>query len=81
MKLDIRRIAITGGIVWAASLLLTTLVSVWTGLFVDFLKVFVSLYPGYSVSVIGSVIGAVYGFFDVFIGVYLFAWVYKRIGK
>lgn len=79
MKLETKRVALTGGIVWAAALLLTTLVSIWTGLFTNFLNVIASLYPGFNISYVGSVIGAVYGFFDVFIGVYIFAWAYKKI--
>ena len=81
MKWDVTRFALAGGIVWALALFVTTLVSIWTGLFTDFLKVIASIYPGYTISLFGSVIGLVYGFFDVFIGVYIFAWVYKKLGK
>jgi hypothetical protein len=81
MKWDTKRFAITGGIVWAVALFLTTLVSIWTGLFTNFLNVIASLYPGYNISYGGSVIGLLYGFLDVFIGVYIFAWVYKKVGR
>jgi hypothetical protein len=81
MKLETKRVALTGGVVWAAALFLTTLISIWTGLFTDFLRTISSIYPGYSVTYVGSVVGIVYGFLDVFIGVYIFAWVYKRVGK
>ncbi|MGH7245623.1 MAG: bacteriophage holin [Nitrosotalea sp.] len=81
MKWDLKRFAITGGIVWAVSLFLTTVVSVYTGFAQPFLNGVGSIYPGYSISLVGSVIGFVYGFFDVFIGVYIFAWVYKKLGK
>lgn len=81
MKWDTKRVALAGGIFWAAALFLTTLISVWTGLFADFLKVIASIYPGFSISYMGSVIGIVYGFLDVFIGVYIFVWIYKRLGR
>ena len=82
MKWDTRRFAITGGIVWALILSLTTLISVYTrGFAKAFLDGIGSIYPGYSISLGGSIIGLIYGFFDVFIGVYIFAWVYKKLGK
>lgn len=81
MKWNTKRVALAGGIFWAAALFLTTLISIWTGLFVDFLKVISSIYPGFSISYVGSVIGLVYGFLDVFIGVYIFVWIYKRLGR
>lgn len=81
MKLETKRVALTGGIIWAVGLFLTTLISIWTGLFTDFLRIISSMYPGYSISYIGGVIGAIYGFLDIFIGVYIFAWVYKMLGK
>ena len=82
MKFDTKRFAITGGIFWAVALFLTTLVSVFTGGFAKaFLEGIASIYPGYSISLIGSIIGLLYGFLDVFIGVYIFVWIYKKVGK
>lgn len=81
MKWDTRRFAISGGIVWALCLFVTTLVSTYTGFAKPFLAGVASIYPGYSISLGGSIIGLIYGFFDVFIGVYIFAWVYKKLGK
>ncbi len=81
MKWNTRRFAIAGGIVWAACLFVTTIMGVYTGYGVAFLNGIGSIYPGYSISLGGSVVGLVYGFFDVFIGVYIFAWVYKMVGK
>lgn len=82
MKWNTRRFAITGGVIWGLSLLITTLVSLYTGEYAKaFLASISSIYPGYSISLAGSVIGLLYGFFDVFIGVYIFAWVYKLVGK
>ena len=81
MKLDTKRVALTGGIIWSVLLFITTLLGVYFGYATAFLNGMASIYPGYSISLGGSVIGLVYGFFDVFIGVYIFAWVYKKLGK
>ncbi len=82
MKYSTKRFALAGGIVWGLCLFATTLVSVYTNGFAKaFLDGVGSIYPGYSISVVGSVVGLIYGFFDVFIGVYLFTWVYKALGK
>lgn len=83
MKWDTKRFAITGGITWALCLFAITLVSAFTGgsYAKPFLDGIGSIYPGYSISLVGSIVGLVYGFFDVFIGVYIFTWVYKKIGK
>ena len=76
-----RRFALTGGIVWALCLFVTTLFSIYTGYAKSFLDVVGSIYPGYSISLLGSIVGLIYGFFDVFVGVYIFAWIYKLISK
>lgn len=81
MKWDTKRVALTGGIIWAVALFLTTLLSVYTGFAQVFLNQFVSLYPGYSISLVGSIVGLIYGFVDVFVGVYIFVWVYKRLSR
>lgn len=81
MKIDTKRIAMTGGIIWAVALFLTTLAGVFFGYARVFLEVVASIYPGFSISIAGSIIGLIYGFFDVFIGVYIFAWIYKKLTK
>ena len=82
MKWTTKRFAIAGGVMWALCLFVTTLASVYMGGFAKaFLDGIASIYPGYSISVVGSFIGLVYGFVDVFIGVYIFAWIYKMVGK
>lgn len=81
MKWDTKRFALAGGIVWGVALFLVTLLSVWTGYFTVFLQGIASLYPGYTISYVGSIVGLIYGFIDVFIGVYIFVWVYNQLGK
>ena len=83
MKWNTRRFAITGGTVWGLCLFVTTLASVFTGesYAKSFLDGIASIYPGYSISLGGSIVGLIYGFLDLFVGVYIFAWVYNKLGK
>ncbi|MBT4166188.1 hypothetical protein HOE04_04070 [archaeon] len=34
---------------------------------------------GYSVSWLGVLLGAIYGFIDMFIGTFVFAWIYNKL--
>jgi len=77
----VQKVALTGGIVWGSAIFLVTLANVFWGYGTDFLKVWQSIYPGFSISLGGSVIGLIYGFLDVFVGVYIIDWVYKKLGK
>lgn len=82
MKWNTNKAAITGGIVWGGCLFVLTLLSVWTGGYAKaFLEGVGGIYPGYTISLMGSVVGAVYGFFDMLVGVYITVWVYKMLGK
>jgi putative effector of murein hydrolase LrgA (UPF0299 family) len=77
----VRHIALAGGITWAAAMFLSTLAYVFTGYGEACLKVMASIYPGFTLTLPGSIVGAVYGFLDIYIGVYIFYWVYKKVGK
>ena len=81
MSKNVRRAALTGGIIWSATLFLTTIANLLFGYGTDFLNIWVAIYPGFSISWTGSILGAVYGFFDMFVGVYLIAWVYDLVAK
>ena len=71
--------ALTGGIIWGGTLFLTTLVSTQTGYASKFLLAIGSIYPGYSITILGSFIGLVYGFLDMYVGMYIIAWVYSKV--
>lgn len=73
--------ALTGGIAWGMCMFITTLLAVYTGYGKAFLEVIKSMYPGYSLTIRGSITGLLYGFLDVFIGVYIVTWLYKKIHK
>ena len=82
MKWNTKRVALAGGIIWAAGMFATTIISIYTnGYAREFLNIMASIYPGYTISLAGSVIGAIYGFLDVFVLVYIFTWIYKKLGK
>ena len=77
----VRKIAVTGGLIWGILMFGTTLAGVYWGYGIAFLNGIASIYTGYSISVGGAFLGFIYGFVDVFIGVYIFAWVYNKVGK
>ncbi|MFQ6051411.1 MAG: bacteriophage holin [Candidatus Hydrothermarchaeota archaeon] len=80
-KLDEKRFAMAGGILWACTLFLTTLLSLLSNYGIEFLKIITSIYPGYSISLAGSILGLIYGFIDAFIAGFIFAWLYNRLPK
>ena len=82
MKLKPLALGVALGVVWGGALCITTLVSVYTGygrLFLETLPQ--SLYPGYSISLVGALLGLIYGFLDDLIGGVLLGWIYNRIAK
>ena len=80
-RLDPVRLGLAGGVVWGASLFVLTLVAQCFGYGRDFLVLFVALYPGYSITFAGSIVGAVIGFADAFVGLWILAWIYNKLGK
>ncbi len=77
MRLNLKALGLSFGIVWAGVVFLTTLLSVPTGYGRGFLELLTSLYPGYSVTWAGSVIGLVYAFADGFICALIFGAIYN----
>jgi len=79
MKLDVKGFALSGGILWGASVFLITWMKILGyGATLDVIK---SYYIGYSVTPIGSLISAVYGFFDLGVGCLIFALLYNKLAK
>ena len=81
-KLKLRPIALglSLGIVWGGALFITTWLSHFTGYGRLFLEALAgSLYPGYSISPVGSFAGLLYGFLDLFIMGTILGWVYNKI--
>jgi hypothetical protein len=80
MKLRPLALGVSLGIVWGSALFITTWLCYSTGygkLLLDVLAT--SIYPGYSVSPLGSVLGFFYGFIDLTIMGTLVGWLYNRI--
>lgn len=81
MSLNAKNLGLAGGIMWGFILFIVTLVSDMNGYAIEFLNVIKSIYPGYSISLIGSIIGLAYGFVDAFVALFIFAWIYNWLGK
>lgn len=80
MKLKPLALGIALGTVWGGSLFITTWVSYYTGYGRLFLEVLAqSIYPGYTISPIGSLLGLFYGFADGLISASLIAIIYNKV--
>ncbi len=81
MKLDIKALALTFGLLWGVAMLLTGIANlIFPGYGQEFLNVMRSIYPGYAATAdIGQIgIGTIYGLVDGAIGGALLAWLYNR---
>ncbi len=83
MKLNARALGFTLGIIWGIAILITTLIALWsTGAYGrSFLYMLASIYPGYSVTIVGSFLGLCYGFADGFVFGWLTAKIYNFFAK
>ena len=83
MRLNVRAMALTIGILWAfAFFLIAAGQQAWPTYGVAFLEVMDGLYPGYAPGGFGSVIvGSLYALVDGAIGGGIFAWVYNRFHR
>lgn len=80
MKLNLKALTLTAGILWAVALFLTGLANlIWSGYGTAFLQCFASVYPGYHAS--GSfgdlVVGTLYALIDGAVAALIFGWVYN----
>ena len=81
MELKPCSFGLAGGILWALSLFVLTLVAMSTGYAMEVVDMLSPLYVGYEASTPGLFIGAFWAFLDAFIGLYIFAWLYNVIAK
>jgi len=80
MKLNVKALALAGGILWGLSVFALTWLSILMGYGSEQLAGIVkAYYLGYSVTPLGSVIGAVYGFFDAGIGLAVLGLLYNKL--
>jgi len=85
MRLNIYAAGLAFGVFWAIGVAGVTLISAITGGALDgaggyadfFVRVLMSVYPGYSVSVPGAIIGAVWALVDGFVSIACLGWLYN----
>ncbi|MFQ5755677.1 MAG: hypothetical protein ACE5H7_06215 [Acidiferrobacterales bacterium] len=85
MKLDIKAMSITFGLIWGvlAMFLVGVANLIWPAYGRAFLEVMASIYPGYTATAsFGQVIfGTLYGLVDGAIAGAVLAWLYNRFAK
>lgn len=83
MKLSVKALALSFGIIWAAVIFLVGLANlIWPSYGTALLQTAASIYPGYEVGGFGSVVvGALYALVDGAIGGAVFAWLYNRFAS
>ena len=82
MKLSIRAIALTMGLLWAGAMLVVGLINMVEPAYgMAFLQMMSSVYPGFhdSRTWMSVAIGTIYGFIDGAVGGLIFAWIYDAI--
>ncbi len=81
MKLSIKGLALTLGVLWGLAILVMGLSNlVWSNYGQQFLQTMSSVYPGYHAtrSIADVIVGTLYGAVDGLFGGAIFAWVYNR---
>lgn len=82
MKLRPVALGVALGSVWGVSLFITTWISYYSGYGKLFLEVLAqSIYPGYTITPLGSFLGLLYGFADGFVSAALIGYIYNKLVK
>ena len=81
MKINVKALALSMGIVWGLVVFLLTLWFLFMGYSGNLLAKLGSIYLGYSVSWIGAFVGLVYGFIDGLVGGALLGYLYNKFAK
>lgn len=82
MKLNLKALVLTAGIMWAVAVLMIGVANlIWTGYGTTFLELLASIYPGYDASrSIGAVVvGTLYALVDGAIFGLVFGWLYNLV--
>lgn len=79
MKLNPKALGLSAGIIWAAGLILVSLIANGFDIWLDGVQTIAQFYIGYDITLRGALLGALYGFIDGFIGGYLLAWLYNKL--
>jgi hypothetical protein len=81
MKLSVKALALTSGILWGAAVCLATLWLLVMGYDGRLISQLDHFYLGYTFSAVGAFVGLAWGFVDGAIGGALFAWLYNKLAK
>ena len=81
MRLDVKALALTSGILWGAAVFLATLWLIVFGFHGELMRHLDHFYFGYDVSVPGAFIGLAWGFVDGLVCGAVFAWLYNRLAR
>lgn len=84
MTFSIKGLALTTGLLWAASVLLLGVINmIWPSYGTAAIGVLQSLYPGYAntTGFVGVIVGTLYAAVDGAIAGAVFAWLYNRMAK
>ncbi len=79
--LDPIKFGLAGGILGGLIVFIMTLISAANGYGRIFLALCVDIYPGYTITYLGSLLGLVYGFIDGFVGLFVLIWLYNWLCK
>ena len=79
MKLNLKALALTSGLLWGGAVCFATLWLIALGYEGTVIRQLDHFYFGYSFSVVGAFIGLAWGFVDGAIGGALFAWLYNKL--
>ncbi len=81
MKLRPLALGLSIGVFWGVMMFLTTWFCIFTGYAREFLLIFIGIYPGYSITPVGSLIVLPYGFVDGFVFGAAVGWLYNRFSR
>jgi len=81
MKLSIKGMALSLGVVWGLSVFIITILALQFGYGIELLIMLTGLYPGFAISYPGAFLGLIYGFVDGVLTGLIVAWVYNRLTK
>ncbi len=81
MKLNLKALALTSGLLWGGAVCFATLWLIALGYEGTVIRQLDHFYFGYSFSVVGAFIGLAWGFVDGAIGGALFAWLYNKLAS
>lgn len=78
MKLNVKALGLSAGIIWGVGIFLLTVWFLIMGYEGKTLVKLANVYLGYSVTIGGAFVGLIWGFVDGFISGALIAWLYNK---